>query len=156
MGCAFFDGISAYLNDPFLFLGNSNQSPLNHVGFYGRYYVGSTATYTGLNFNPSLSIYTLFNGRTGLNSTTSTVVPTSSELSTLKLGGITIDKANSLFTIQNGSAVTKFEVDTNNGNTTINGTLSVSDNKPFVVYELNCKVLQTTTFYELSVVSNFK
>ncbi len=127
-GSAFFDGISAYLNDPFLFLGNSNQSPLNHVGFYGRYYVGSTATYTGLNFNPSLSIYTLFNGRTGLNSTTSTVVPTSSELSTLKLGGITIDKANSLFTIQNGSAVTKFEVDTNNGNTTINGTLSVSDN----------------------------
>ena len=38
-----------------------------------------------------------------------------------------VDAANELFSVRNGSAVAKFEVDTDNGNTNIIGTLTVGD-----------------------------
>ena len=41
--------------------------------------------------------------------------------------GVLINDANKTLTVQNGSAVTKFEVDTDNGNTNIIGTLTVGD-----------------------------
>jgi len=125
-GNATFNGAQLRLKDPLFFIGDSNTSTVNHVGFFGKYEDGiGTVLYSGLIYQPGNTKFVLFADNTSATATASQITPTSSQYASLTLGGLTLDKANSSLTIQNGSAVTQFEVDSDNGNTTINGTLSL-------------------------------
>ena len=66
-------------------------------------------------------------------------------------GDINLNAANKYFRVQNGSGVDKFFVDSDNGNTTIRGTLQVDNT---LVAVSNVSVLGNSTFYGDTTIGN--